>query len=91
LLPPLRDPRQIEKLALELKPYGVDTYWNILSQELIDRCHSAGIRVSSDALGDHETLADYRRAISWGIDVIQTDHPARLFRALELEALARRP
>jgi glycerophosphoryl diester phosphodiesterase len=91
LLPPLRDPGQIEKLALELKPYGVDTAWDILSQELIDRCHAAGIKVFSDALGNHETVADYRRAISWGIDVIQTDHPARLFRALELEALPRRP
>jgi glycerophosphoryl diester phosphodiesterase len=91
LLPPLRDPGQIEKLALELKPYGFDTDWDILSKELIDRCHAAGIRVFSDALGDHETLADYQRAISFGIDVIQTDHPARVFRALELGAQARRP
>lgn len=37
-----------------------------------------------DALGDHETIEDYRRAMDWGIDVIQTDHPLRLLRAMEL-------
>jgi hypothetical protein len=26
----------------------------------------------------------YQRAIEWGIDVIQTDHPLRVWRAMEL-------
>jgi glycerophosphoryl diester phosphodiesterase len=44
------------------------------------------VRVFSDALGEHERLDDYRQAIRWGIDLIQTDHPLRLMRAIELEA-----
>jgi glycerophosphoryl diester phosphodiesterase len=94
LLPPLRDPDQLDQLARDLKPYGVDVDWDLLSQQLIDRCHAAGIKVFSDALDNHETLADYANAINWGVDVIQTDHPARVFRAIELaahKARARKP
>lgn len=43
-----------------------------------------GIQVFSDALGLHETIDDYQRAIAQGIDVIQTDKPLRVIRALEL-------
>jgi glycerophosphoryl diester phosphodiesterase len=83
-LPPLNDPKQLDRLADDVQPYGVDARWSILSKELIDRCHARGIRVFSDALGLHETISDYTRAMEWGIDVIQTDHPARVWRAVEL-------
>ena len=86
LLPPLRDPNRLTQLAAELKPYGVDADWKILSKELIDRCHGLGILVFSDAMREHETLKDYAQAIDWGVDVIQTDYPARVLRAIELGA-----
>src|SRR5262249_40589704 len=82
-LPPLKDAKQLDAVA-ELKPYGRDASWRVLSKELIDRCHAKGIKVFSDALGLHETIKDYQQAITWGIDVIQTDHPARVLRAIEL-------
>jgi len=85
LLPPLRSADELDAVA-ELKPYAVDARWSILSRELIDRCHAKGIKVFSDALGEHETVKDYREAIGWGIDVIQTDHPLRVLRAIELES-----
>ncbi|MBL8848718.1 MAG: glycerophosphodiester phosphodiesterase, partial [Planctomycetaceae bacterium] len=85
LLPPLRTLGDLDQIV-DLKPYGVDAKWESLSAELIARCHGAGIRVFSDALGEHETIDDYRRAIGWGIDVIQTDFPLRVLRAVELEA-----
>jgi glycerophosphoryl diester phosphodiesterase len=62
----------------------VDTDWNILSKELIARCHAHGIKVFSDALGKHERIEDYLQAMDWGIDVIQTDYPMRVMRAIEL-------
>lgn len=86
LLPPLRSADDLPAVA-ELSPYGVDARWEILSRELIARCHAEGIQVFSDALGAHENVDDYREAIGWGIDVIQTDHPLRVLRAIELEAL----
>ncbi len=85
LLPPLKRAEDLERVA-KLKPYGVDASWRILSKELIDRCHGLGIRVFSDALGPHETVEEYQKAMRWGIDVIQTDHPARVLRAIELYA-----
>jgi len=82
-LPPLGKPDDFAAIA-KLKPYGVDASWDILSPELIARCHAARIKVFSDALGEHERVEDHLQAIRWGIDVIQTDHPLRVFRAIEL-------
>jgi glycerophosphoryl diester phosphodiesterase len=83
-MPPLRDASQIESLATRIQPYAVDTNWKILSKDLIDRCHAHNIKVFSDAIGSHETIKHYQQAIRDGIDVIQTDHPIRVLRAVEL-------
>jgi glycerophosphoryl diester phosphodiesterase len=71
-------------VAERVQPYAFDTNWSIVSKELIDRCHAKGIKVFSDALGAHEKVEDYQRAIRDGIDLIQTDHPVRVLRAIEL-------
>jgi glycerophosphoryl diester phosphodiesterase len=84
LLPPLSNPGELEALAKSLEPYAVDASWEILSRELIERCHALGIKVFSDALGTHETIEDYQKAMDWGIDLIQTGHPVLLMRAIEL-------
>jgi glycerophosphoryl diester phosphodiesterase len=84
LLAPLGSAAALEALARDLKPYAVDADWEILSRELISRCHALGIQVFSDALGQHERIEDYQKAMDWGIDLIQTDHPLRVMRAIEL-------
>lgn len=83
LMPPLGKASDIEGLARDLAPYAVDASWRILSREVIDRCHAHGIKVFSDALGLNERIGEYQKAIRWGIDVIQTDHPLRVMRAIE--------
>jgi glycerophosphoryl diester phosphodiesterase len=82
-LPPLRRANQFEQVAA-IAPYGFDTDWSILSAELIAKAHKAGIQVFSDAMGANERIEQYQKAIDWGIDVIQTDHPLRVLRAIEL-------
>jgi glycerophosphoryl diester phosphodiesterase len=82
-LAPLRTAADLSKLE-SLRPYGVDASWRALSKGLMDECHKKGIKVFSDALGANETIEQYRRAMEWGIDVIQTDHPLRVMRAVEL-------
>ncbi len=72
--------------ALAERPYGVDTEWTIVTQALVKRCHAAGVKVFSDAMGENDTIESYRKVIRSGIDVIQTDYPLRVWRALELEA-----
>jgi glycerophosphoryl diester phosphodiesterase len=82
VMPRLEKPDYLDKLAAEVHPYAFDVRWDILSPELIDRCHSLGIKVFSDAIGNHESVSEYRKAVSWGIDAIQTDHPLRLLNAV---------
>lgn len=91
LMPPLYHPASLEKLADDLHPYAVDVNWRILSEDLIARCHARGILVFSDAIGDHEREEDYLQAIDWGIDVIQTDEPLRLWQAIERWAQRPKP
>jgi glycerophosphoryl diester phosphodiesterase len=83
-MPPLRDPSQLVALAERVQPYAVDARWSILSEPLIASCHALGIKVFSDALGANESIEKYQKAVRDGLDVIQTDHPVRVLRALEL-------
>ncbi len=89
-MPPLRDPAKLDAAVDRVQPYAFDTDWSILSKDLIDRCHARGVKVFSDAIGQHESIPHYQRAIRDGIDVIQTDYPLRVLRAIELEDEARR-
>jgi glycerophosphoryl diester phosphodiesterase len=83
-LPPLRRADQFEQVAA-IAPYGFDVNWSILSQELIDKSHKRGIQVFSDSLSPlHETVEQYLKAMGWGIDLIQTNYPLRVLRAIEL-------
>jgi glycerophosphoryl diester phosphodiesterase len=83
-LPPLKRADQFDQVAA-IGPYGFDTNWSILSRELIEKSHRAGIKVFSDSLAaEHEKVEEYLKAMGWGIDVIQTNHPLRVLRAVEL-------
>lgn len=82
-MPPLGRPEEVESIIERVAPYAFDTRWGIVTRELIARCHARGVKVFSDALGVHETADEYRRAVDAGIDLIQTDHPMRVMRALE--------
>ncbi|MFN8708701.1 MAG: glycerophosphodiester phosphodiesterase family protein, partial [Planctomyces sp.] len=81
-MPALRNADDIDRLAEQLKPWSFDVRWSILSRELIQRCHEKKIYVYSDALGPNETIEKYQQAIRDGIDVIQTDYPLRVLRAV---------
>lgn len=84
VMPPLNKLSDLEQIA-SIKPYAVDAKWDVLSNETIANCHEKGILVFSDALGRNESVEQYRKAMSWGLDMIQTDHPARVLRAVELQ------
>lgn len=82
-MPPLGRMADLEGFENDLKPATADTKWEMLSKSLIERCHAHGTKVFSDALGAHEKIADYQQAIRDGIDLIQTDVPLRVIRAVE--------
>ncbi|MGD9644757.1 MAG: glycerophosphodiester phosphodiesterase [Pirellulales bacterium] len=81
-MPPLYRPEQLDQLVEAVGPYAVDAAWESLSAELIAGCHERGVQVFSD--GIDESLDAYTRAIDLGIDLIQTDHPLRVLRAIEM-------
>ena len=83
-LPPLGKAGDLDGLLAAVEPYAVDVDWRILSKDLIARCHAGGIKVFSDALDENEQIKEYSKAMDWGIDLIQTDHPLRVMRAIEL-------
>jgi glycerophosphoryl diester phosphodiesterase len=83
-MPPLSNPAQVDAIAERVRPYAFDTRWSILSKPLIDRCHALGIKVFSDAIGPNESVEKYQKAIRDGLDLVQTDHPVRVLRAIEL-------
>ena len=83
-MPPLKKAADLDRIAAELKPFAFDVEWSIFTKELVDRCHAKGILVFSDALGLHETIDEYQKAMDLGVDLIQTDFPERVLRAIEL-------
>jgi glycerophosphoryl diester phosphodiesterase len=83
-MPGLSNASKMDEIIKRVDPYAFDTRWSLLSKELIDRCHARGVKVYSDALGFNESIPSYQKAIREGIDLIQTDHPLRVLRALEL-------
>ena len=83
---PLDKASDVDVLAETVHPYGFDTAWDILSAELIRKCHDRGIKVFSDAMDGHDQINDYLQAMDWGIDVIQTDFPLRVIRAVEIRS-----
>lgn len=84
VMPGLDDPAELDPAAARLKPFAFDVKWDILSEELIARCHAAGALVFSDSVGRHDNAADMLQAMEQGIDLIQTDQPMRFWRAVEM-------
>ena len=83
-VPNLVNAADLDSLIERVKPYAIDAHLDVLSKGVIDRCHARGVKVFTVAHGGEESLETYRRAILDGIDVIQTDHPIRVLRAIEL-------
>ena len=76
------------------KPGGVAAYRKILpaevldgnlvewTKELADDAHAAGAKVYVDNLGPNDNPAGFRKAITMGVDGIQTDYPDQLLKTL---------
>jgi glycerophosphoryl diester phosphodiesterase len=83
-MPPLYRADALDALVQRLHPYALDVSWEALSAELIHQCHDRGVRVFADAMGETDRAESHLQAIEWGIDLIQTDRPTQLYRAVEL-------
>ncbi len=48
------------------------------TKELVDECHTVGVKVYVDNLGPNDNPAGFGKAIEMGVDGIQTDYPDQL-------------
>ena len=87
LMPSLKNKGEIESKIARLKPYAFDANWLALTPNLIQEIHQKGIKVFTDVLGPWDQIANYQKALTLGIDLIQTDKP-RLVQKTLLQAVS---
>lgn len=82
LMPSLRKKEEMADKIAKLKPYAFDASFFSLTKEMVDEIHSNNIRVFTDLLGPLDTDVNYTKAALMGVDLIQTDKPALVLKAL---------
>jgi glycerophosphoryl diester phosphodiesterase len=73
MLPGLHSPKDLDRMIYTYHPFALDTNWEELSKELIDKAHSKGVKIFSDGFGEDMNVEFYQKAIKNGIDVISTN------------------
>lgn len=82
LMPSLNKPEEIETKVARLNPYAFDVRWTILNESLVAEIHRHKVKVFSDVLGLLDTPANYKKATTLGMDLIQTDHVRKVYKTL---------
>lgn len=82
LMPGLRKIEDIASKMKALQPYAFDANFSTLTPAMVHEIHAAGILIFVDLLGPLDTDINYQKAISLGVDLIQTDKPALALKAL---------
>ena len=73
VMPAFPGMKEADELIRKIKPYAFDVSYGELDQQTVDFIHARGIKVFSDLLGNDDQPDAYRKAIEYGIDLIQTD------------------
>jgi glycerophosphoryl diester phosphodiesterase len=73
LMPAYPCKEKAESMILKIGPFAVDISFNKLDEATVLYCHSKGIKVFSDLLGEDDTGFAYKKAVQLGVDLIQTD------------------
>lgn len=87
LMPSLKNKAEIESKIARLKPYAFDANWLALTPDLVQEIHQKGIKVFTDVLGPFDQITNYQKALTLGIDLIQTDKPKLVQKTL-LQAIS---
>jgi glycerophosphoryl diester phosphodiesterase len=82
LMPSLRKKEDIASKIAALHPFAFDANFLSLTSEMVQEIHAQGIRVFTDLLGPLDTDIHYKKAITLGVDLIQTDKPDLVLKAL---------
>jgi glycerophosphoryl diester phosphodiesterase len=81
-MPSLRKKEDIASKITALHPFAFDANFLSLTSEMIKEIHAQGILVFTDLLGPLDTDIHYKKANTLGVDLIQTDKPDLVLKAL---------
>jgi glycerophosphoryl diester phosphodiesterase len=73
IMPAFPGTKETDELIKKLKPYALDVPYDELDKKTVSWIQSKGVKVFSDLLGKDDHPDAYRKAIEYGIDLIQTD------------------
>ncbi|GAB4000618.1 hypothetical protein GCM10028807_54160 [Spirosoma daeguense] len=82
LMPSLRQSDSLADKVATFHPYAFDVSLGLLTDVLVSQIHQQGVRVFVDLLDEIDTPKHYVEAARLGVDVIQTDNVANLYRTL---------
>ncbi len=82
ILPALRDTAGLEQQIATMQPFAFDVSISLLTPSLVEQLHARDILVFTDLLFLKDRPRYYRKALRYGVDVIQTDRARRLQRLL---------
>jgi glycerophosphoryl diester phosphodiesterase len=83
LMPSLRKKEEIATKIASLQPYAFDANYLTLTPEMVQEAHSKGVQVFTDLVGPLDKVENYQNAAKMGVDLIQTDKPALVFKTLK--------
>ena len=88
LMPSFPGIKKAAELLKEIIPYAFDVPFQELDETTVAYIHAKGLKVFSDLLGKDDNRNAYRKAVEYGIDLIQTDDVAavkKFYREFEID------
>jgi len=79
-----RKDEDLDKVIAQAKPEVVELDWARCTAERVAECHARGVKVMTYSPNARLAREQYQAKIDTGVDIIQTDHPLLLMRAVEV-------
>jgi glycerophosphoryl diester phosphodiesterase len=79
-----RKDEDIDQVMAQAKPELVELDWARCTADRVAECHKRGVKVMTYSPNVHLTTEQYITRMKTGVDVVQTDHPLLVMRAVEV-------
>ena len=79
-----RKDEDLEPILEKIKPEALEISWGRLTRERVETCHKRGIKAFTCTPGRALPVQAYLDMMKTGVDIIQTDYPLLMIRAVEL-------
>ncbi|MBN1341623.1 MAG: glycerophosphodiester phosphodiesterase family protein [Phycisphaerae bacterium] len=83
-----RKDQHLDYILEHVKPEALEISWDRVTKERVALCHQHGIKAFTCTPGEALAPAEYAAMMKTGVDIIQTDYPLLLARAVELSVMA---